>query len=71
MQCHTKLSIRKPEATSLGRIAGFNKPAIATFFENLNDVLVKHTFQSYRIFNVDKTGITTVPTPNKIVGPKK
>lgn len=67
---YPKLSIRKPEATSLGRIAGFNKNSVALFFEHLNEVLVKHKFEPHRIYNVDETGISTVPTPNKIVGPK-
>lgn len=67
---HPELSNVKPEGTSLGRIARFNKNAVAVFFENLNEVMVKYKFQPHKIYNVDDTGISTVPTPNRIVGPK-
>ncbi|KAL4126167.1 hypothetical protein QTP88_010393 [Uroleucon formosanum] len=67
---HPKLSIRKPEATSIARISGFNKAAVQLFFSNLNELYQKYSFQPDRIYNVDETGISTVPQVTKILGPK-
>lgn len=67
---HPKLSIRKPEATSIARISGFNKDAVKLFYNNLDELYQKYNFQPDRIYNVDETGISTVPQVTKILGPK-
>lgn len=64
------ISLRKPEATSLNRIAGFNKNEVEMFFNNLISVMAKYKFEAGRIFNVDETGISTVQKPGKILAPK-
>lgn len=61
------LSIRTPEATSLGRAAGFNKHSVKRFYDNLRDVMSRYKFEACDIYNADETGITTVQKPNKIV----
>lgn len=70
LQRHPELSIRKPEATSINRILGFNKVEITCFFENLEQVMTKYSFQPADIYNVDETGVTTVQGTEKIIAPK-
>lgn len=63
---HPQLSIRKPEATSIARITGFNKDTVKLFYDNLNVIYLKYNFQPDRILNMDETGISTVPLVTKI-----
>ena len=62
-----KLSIRTPEATSIGRTVGFNYHNVKEYFDNLGVVLDTHHFTPDRIFNLDETGVTTVQNPKKVV----
>lgn len=64
-----KLSLRKPENTSIARIKGFNKMQVSTFYENLGNLYTKYKFNPSRIFNLDETGITTVMDQPKVVAP--
>jgi hypothetical protein len=57
-----EVSVRAPEATSIGRLAGFNQPQVDRFFELLTDVMTQYKFSASRIFNCDESGIPTVPT---------
>lgn len=62
MKRHKKhLSIRKPEATSKFRAAGFNKIVINNFYDLLQSLIDQYQFIPDRIYNVDETGVTTVP----------
>lgn len=55
------LSLRTPQKTSVGRIMGFNRVQVEVFFTNLTDIMTKHKFSPSRVYNMDETGITTVP----------
>jgi hypothetical protein len=69
MQRHN-LSIRIPQATSLVRAVGFNKPKIDEFFTVLAEIMSENQFQAQNIWNMDETGVATVHKPNKIVTTK-
>lgn len=56
-----KISLRKPEGTSGARAMGFNRVSVAKFFELLTELMDKYHFTPDRIYNVDETGISTVP----------
>lgn len=64
------ISVRKPEATSIHRIQGFNKEEVDRFFNNLEIVFGKYKFEPSQIYNVDETGISTVQEPEKILAKK-
>lgn len=68
---HPDLVIRQSAATSLARAIGFNKIQVDRFYKNLKDLYEEYKFQPSRIYNVDETGMSTVPkkTP-KVVSAK-
>ncbi|KAF2890862.1 hypothetical protein ILUMI_15311 [Ignelater luminosus] len=65
-----QISFKKPEATSLNRTKAFNQQEVALFYENLNKLLERYHFKQFRIFNTDKTGITTVQRPARMYAEK-
>lgn len=68
---HSNISLRQPQATSLNRIAGFNKEEVQLFYKNLETVMKTHKFPAHRIYNQDETGVSTVQKRcQKVYGPK-
>jgi hypothetical protein len=67
MRRHNDISLRQPEATSLCRAVGFNRPAVDKFFKLLKAVTERESLTPDRIWNVDESGVTTVHTPKKII----
>ncbi|KAJ8952549.1 hypothetical protein NQ318_006913, partial [Aromia moschata] len=57
-----QLSIRAPEPNSIARAAGFNKPKFR--------ILKANNIQPDKIYNIDETGINSVPVPRKILAEK-
>lgn len=56
-----KLSLRVPRKTSVARTMGFNKVQLSQYFGNLETVMKKYNFTPSQIFNMDETGVQTVP----------
>ncbi|KAF2885383.1 hypothetical protein ILUMI_20781 [Ignelater luminosus] len=67
-----ELSFRTQEATSAARARGFNKEAVAKFFYTLEEIMRVHNITDpMRIYNMDESGIQTVPSKvSKIVAHK-
>ncbi|XP_076866342.1 uncharacterized protein LOC143517561 [Brachyhypopomus gauderio] len=64
------LSVRTPEATSLGSATAFNKTTVREFFKNLAVIMDRHAFPPNIIYNVDETGVFTVQKPRQVVTEK-
>ena len=65
---HPQLSIRSHMATSLARINGFNKEAVAHLSTIYRQVLeARGGISPTKIWNCDETGFTTVARPGNVV----
>lgn len=63
-------SFRTPEATSVGRLMCFNKTNVDKFFDELRKIRLDKHYQAHQIFNVDESGLSTVPTKQpKVISP--
>ena len=70
LKCHPKLTLRKLEAVYLNLVFGLNKTSVNLYFDNLRTVLDQYSFQPHQIFNCDKSGLTCVHKPVKVLTPK-
>lgn len=70
MKYHPCLSLRTQEATSMARATGFNKERIDEFFDKYESILDEHKFTANQIYNMDKTGVSTVHKPSRISAQK-
>lgn len=65
------LSLRTASKTSVARAMGFNKLQIDRYFDNLKLTMEKYKFPASRIFNMDESGLSTVPNKTPKVVSKK
>lgn len=64
------LSLRTPEATSVGRLMFFNKTNVDHFCIVLKEIRLQNNYQAHQIYNVDESGFSTVPTKQpKVISP--
>jgi len=68
---NANLALRTPEATSLMRVTGFNKPQIDGFYDLLLKLPEQFGFQASQIHNADETGVSTVPKNDTVLSAKK
>ncbi|EFX75902.1 hypothetical protein DAPPUDRAFT_249755 [Daphnia pulex] len=61
------LSLRKPEATSQARAAGFNYPVVHCYQEKLGGVFARHQYPPDRIINIDESSNQLVMAPETVV----
>jgi len=62
MKRHPELILRTPEQTSINRVKAFCKENVQKFFQNLALLMETYHFDGTRIFNMDESGFSTVPT---------
>ncbi|XP_012549673.2 uncharacterized protein LOC105842267 [Bombyx mori] len=65
---HPDLALKQTTPTSIARAIGFNQVQVNRFYTNLKKCQEKYNFPPGRIYNMDETGISTVPkkTPKVI-----
>jgi hypothetical protein len=61
------LSLRTPQPTSINRVAAFDPDKVSPFYDQLKKICVDNKLECCQIFNVDETGVTSVPESGKIV----
>ena len=67
---HPDLAIRQPQGTNIDRAVGFNRPKVQQFFDLYRAQLEGSDYAPSKICNMDKTGVTNVQKPGKVVATK-
>ena len=67
MKRHKNLMLCKPKNTSLFRATAFGKTNIMEFFNNYERGIKFWNFTADRVYNIDKTGVSTVVQSPNIV----
>lgn len=73
MKRNASLSMRTPLNRSISRAVSFNEHTAKLFFDNLQDILARFPklADGTRIFNLDETSTTTVPSkPTRVIAEK-
>ena len=62
-----RISVRTPQSTSMSRVVAFDREKVSRFFELLKVIYDRDGIPPHRVYNLDETGITSVPKPGKIL----
>ncbi|KAG5894421.1 hypothetical protein JTB14_019791 [Gonioctena quinquepunctata] len=61
---HPDIALRAPESTSTARASAFNKTIVEKYYSVLKVIQKTKNHPCHRIYNVDETSVSTVPTKN-------
>ena len=70
MSCNPQLSIWTPQATSVSRPVGFNKPKLNQLFSVYKSLFEEYKFSAKQLWNMGETGITNVQKLGKVIAIK-
>jgi hypothetical protein len=60
MKRHSRISLHRPESSSLHCNLGFSCDAVATFYEQLDKLYSEYYFPADHIYKMDETGLLNV-----------
>ena len=60
LKCHKEISLCQSVSTSIARVSSFSDVSVLGFFDLLEEVKCRYSFQATYIFNVDGTSCMTV-----------
>ena len=64
---HPELSFSQPEATTLSRATGLNKPQVGKFFNLLKSIKAGDNIADHNIYNMVETGLSSIQKPSKVL----
>ena len=67
---HPEISLWSPEATSLAKQSGFNKPQVKIFFELLSAIQKENQLTAESVYSMNETGINVIQKVPKILAKK-
>jgi hypothetical protein len=67
MKRQPRLSLRKPEGTSIARASALNHPVMDNFYDQVEELYDKHSFRDDEVFIIDETNNPTVLESEKVI----
>jgi hypothetical protein len=67
MKRHPRLTLRKPEGTSIARAGALNHPLMDNFYDQVEVLYKKHQFTDDEIFDIDETNDPTVLDSERVI----
>jgi hypothetical protein len=67
MKSHPRLTLRKPEGTSIARAGAPNNPVMENFYDQVEVLNKKYDFTDDEIFNINETNDPTVLDSEKVI----